>query len=255
VIAAPTLTLGATTFDRAVTLAPALVKELLDLVEKRSPTLKDTMTEARTGRYGAASLEALGAGDQPVAALMKGLDFYTKGQLDQAASQLNIAAGPRREFFTAAFYLGATFAAAGRDRDAAATWQLAIGDAPRPAVAYTLFADARLRDHQPQSVIDVLQPAWQRAPGDDQVGRRLAVAYVLTGKYAEAMPLLDSYLAKHGDDQEALLAAIVAQYEVASRAGVTLSDVERSKLTRYSRAYTGPQRALVDKYVDVLRAQ
>ena len=40
---------------------------------------------------------------------------------------LALAAGPRREFFPAAFYLGAAFAAAGRDRDAAGIWQLPLG--------------------------------------------------------------------------------------------------------------------------------
>lgn len=254
-IAAPRLTFVAAGFDRSITLAAGVVKELLDAVERRAPTLKDAMSEARAGRYGAASLEALGAGDQAIAAFMKGLDLYSKGQLDQAANQLNIAAGPRREFFAAAFYLGATYASAGRDRDAAAVWQMGIGSEQRPNVAYTLFADARLRDNQPQSVIDVLQPAWQRSPGDDQIARRLAIAYVLTGKYAEALPVFEAYLTRHGDDQDALLAAVVAQYEVTSRAGVSLSSVERTRLDRYARAYNGAQRALVDKYVEVLRGQ
>lgn len=52
------------------------------------------------------------------------------------ATQLNIAAGPRREFFPAAFYLGASFAAAGRDRAAAAVWQMGIGSETRLPIVY-----------------------------------------------------------------------------------------------------------------------
>ena len=67
--------------------------------------------------------------------------------------------------------------------------------------------------------------------------------------------MLDAYLAKHPADAEALLAAILAHYEVASRENVALSDVERAKLTRYAKAYKGPQQALVAKYLDALRAR
>ena len=129
--------------------ARELLAPMLDMVEKRSPTLKDAMVEARAGRYGPAALEALTAGDQTVAAFLRGVDLFAKGQLDQAATQLQLAAGPRREFFPAAFYLGAVYASVGRDRDAAGVWQMALGTEPRPAAFYTMVADARLRDGQP----------------------------------------------------------------------------------------------------------
>jgi TolA-binding protein len=103
--------------------------------------LKDAVAEARAGRYGPAALDALASGDQPAAQFLKGLDLFVKGQIDQAAIQFQAAAGPRREYFPAAFYLGACLASAGRDRDAAGVWQLAMGQEPRPSFAYTLFAD------------------------------------------------------------------------------------------------------------------
>jgi TolA-binding protein len=106
-------------FDSAVILDTAVLGAMLDMIEKRSPGLKEALTEARAGRYGPAALEAFSSGDQAVAAFLRGIDLYKKGQLDLAATQLQIAAGPRREFFPAAFYLGGLFAAAGRDQDAA----------------------------------------------------------------------------------------------------------------------------------------
>lgn len=242
-------------FERGAVMAPDVLGEILSGLERQSPSLREATAAARGGQYGAAALEALTAGAQEAAAFFKGLEWYVKGDISQAASQFNIAAGPRRTFFPAAFYLGAAYAAAGRDRDAAGVLQMSFGAEPRPAIAYALFADARLRDGQPQSVIDVLGPAWQRTPDNDELGQRLAVAYALTGRHAEALPVLEGYLSRHPDDQAALFAAILAQYEASTRVGVSLSDVERERLTRWARAYTGPQRALVDKYVDTLRAR
>ena len=231
-----------------------LLGPLLDMVEKRSPTLKDAMVEARAGRYGTAALEALSAGDQTVASFLRGVDLFAKGQLDQAATQLQLAAGPRRDFFPAAFYLGACFAAVGRDRDAAGVWQIALGTEVRPAAVYTMVADARLRDGQPASAIDVLKPAYDRDPANDDIARRLAMAYAMTGRFAEALPVADKYLERHATDQGMLLAAITSQYEV-FRGGQVLSNLDRAKMRKYSVAYKGDQRALLEKYLTTMEAR
>jgi tetratricopeptide (TPR) repeat protein len=239
-------------FDREIMLKPEVVTAMLDVAQQTSPTLKDAFAEARSGKYGPAALDALSSGDQPAAMLFRGLDLLSKGQAPQASIQFQNAAGPRREYFPAAFYLGALLAASGRDQDAAGVWQMSLGTAPRPAFVYTLFADARLRSGQPSSVIDVLKPVLQRTPEDDKIAKRLAMAYVMTGRYSDALPVLETYLAKHPADPEALFSVIMAQYEVTSRAKVSLSDVERAKLTRYAKAYKGPQQALISKYLDAL---
>ena len=241
-------------FDRAEVLRPELVAPMLASVEKRSPALKDAMVEARAGRYGAAAIEALSAGDQEAAAFLRGFDLFTQGQLDQAATQLQVAAGPRRQFFPAAFYLGAVFAAAGRDRDAAGTWQLALGTEPRPSIAYAMAADARIRDNQPDAAIDILKPAYARTPADDDLGRRLAMAYLLTSRYAEALPIVQDYLTRHAADQDFLFAGVVAQYE-AVRAGAVLSTADRDRVRRWATAYRGDQSALVDKYLVTMGAR
>ena len=240
-------------FDPRVAMAPQMVRNLLDSVERRFPDMKGPLVEARAGRYGIAAIEALIGGDQAAAAFFKGLDWYSKGQLGQAARQLELAAGPRRDFFAAAFYLGATFAAAGRDRDAAGVWQMAIGDEPRPLLAYTLLADARLRDGQPASVIDVLKPTYERTPGDDEIGQRLMLAYLMTGRYEEALPVLDGYLSRHPADEVALFAAVFAQYQVAMRERLVLPTADVAKLARYVRAYDGPYEELLTKYLQTMR--
>jgi VWFA-related protein len=253
VVVPASLISGISQFDREAVAAPEVVTAMLDVVQQTSPGLKDAMAEARAGRYGAAALDALTNGDQPAAQFLRGLELFLKGQLEQAATQFQAAAGPRREYFPAAFYFGACLASAGRDRDAAGVWQLAMGKEPRPSFAYTMFADARLREGQAGSVIDVLRPAFERAPDDLQIAKRLAVAYVMTGKYAEAVPVLETYLSQHPTDADALFSIIMAQYEVTTRARVSLSDAERAKLTKYARAYKGPQQALISKYLEALQ--
>jgi VWFA-related protein len=241
-------------FERDAVLRPELLTPMLDVVDRRSPALKDAVTDARAGRYGAAALAALAAGDQQVAAFLRGIDLFIKGQLDQAAAQLQIAAGPRREFFPAAFYLGAVFASAGRDRDAAGTWQLALGTEPRPTVAYTMAADARIRDNAPEAAIDILKPAYERTPGDDEIGRRLAMAYLLTSRYAEALPIVQGYLSRHATDQDFLFAGVITQYEVV-RSGLTLSAADRDRVRKWASAYSGTQGALIEKYLQAMGAR
>ncbi|MBI4887066.1 MAG: VWA domain-containing protein [Acidobacteria bacterium] len=240
-------------FDPKVALRRDLLDAMLDAVEKTSPALKSPVAEARAGRYGAAALDALTTGEQTAAAFFKGLDWYAKGQLNEAATQLALAAGPRREFFPAAFYLGATFAAAGRDRDAAGVWQLALGTEPRAPIVYLLLADARLRDGQTESVIDVLKAAYERNTADDDIGQRLASAYLMGGRYAEALPVLDRHLALQPGDQTALFAAVFAHYHVATRERLAVSPADQSKLARYVKAYTGPYQPLLAKYLELLR--
>jgi VWFA-related protein len=253
VVVPMSLIAGIARFDREAVVQPEVVTTMLDVVQQTSPTLKDAMVEARAGRYGPAALDALANGDQPAAQFLRGLELFIKGQTEQAATQFQAAAGPRREYFPAAFYLGACLASVGRDRDAAGVWQLAMGKDPRPSFAYTLFADARLREGQAASVIDVLRPVLQRTPDDLQIAKRLAMAYVMTGKYAEAVPVLETYLAKNPADADALFSVIMAQYEVVTRARVSLSDAERARLTKYARAYKGPQQALISKYLEALQ--
>ncbi|HKE84914.1 MAG TPA: VWA domain-containing protein [Vicinamibacterales bacterium] len=242
-------------FDPSLAMRSEFMGSMIDIVEKRSPSLKDAVVEARAGRYGPAAIEALSAGDQTAAAFLKGVELFSKGQLDQAATQLQAAAGPRREFFPAAFFLGACFAAVGRDRDAAGVWQMALGTEARPPIVYTMVADARLRDGQVDSAIEILKPAFDRDSANDEIAKRLAVAYAMTARFAEALPVADAYLSRHADDQDMLLTALVAQYEVVRTGQVVLSNVDRARIRKWAAAYKGPQRALIDKYLTTMEVR
>ena len=101
-------------------------------------------------------------------------------------------------------------------------------------------------------VIDVLARAVPRLPQDDALLKRLALAYVMTGRYLEAIPALDDYLDRRATDQEALYAAVVAQYQESAKANVPVSNIVRAKLAKYERAYKGPDKALLAKYLAAL---
>jgi Flp pilus assembly protein TadD len=232
-------------------LQPAVLGTMLEGLERSTPSLAPAVASARAGEYRAAALAAFEAGHQQAASLLQGLDLLRQGQLDKAAAQFNIAAGPRRDFYPAAFYLGTCYAVSGRDRDAAGVWQQALGTAVRPPIAYVWLADARFRAGQPTAVIEVLQAALARWPNDDEVARRLGLALVMAGRHREAGPVLDGYLGRHPSDQEALLAAVVALHP--SNSGQPLDAADRARLERYAAAYRGPQRALVTRYLDALR--
>lgn len=249
----PAALLGAAPkFELSAVLTPQVIGTMLDLAEQKAPELKSVFAAARAGKYMAAGMEALQAGHQDAASFLGGLDSLQKGQLERALQLLSAGAGQRREYFPAAFYLGAGFAALGRDRDAAGVWQLSLGTVPRPSIVYPLAADARLRDNRPEAIVPLLEPARQQYPEDLEIARRLGLAYVMTGRYGEAVPLLDAWLAKNGTDQDVLFAAVLAMYE--SSDGRPLPDAARARTTRYAQAYRGPLKGLVTRYVEALQA-
>ena len=101
-------------------------------------------------------------------------------------------------------------------------------------------------------MIDVLKPVYERTPNDDEIAMRLASAMLMTGRYTEARPVLDTFLVKHPNDQAALFAAVFAQYQATTREHLAVSIADRAKLARYVRSYQGPQQALLSKYLAVM---
>jgi hypothetical protein len=142
----------------------------------------------------------------------------------------------------------------GRDRDAAGVWQQSMGGELRPPVFYAMVADARLRDGIPDAAIDILKPAYEAQPANDEIGRRLGMAYVMTTRYGEALPVLDALLSRHPTEQGLLLAAIVSQYELV-QGGRVPSVADVAKLRRYVSAYKGSESALARKYLEAIQAK
>jgi predicted Zn-dependent protease len=100
--------------------------------------------------------------------------------------------------------------------------------------------------------VDILKEASKLWPDNEQVQLRLGTALAMDGKAAEALTVLDPYLAKHPEDHERHFVAMRTIYE-AHAAGRTVGtrDEDRARFERYATAYVaagGPQTALVEQW-------
>ena len=68
------------------------------------------------------------------------------------------------------------------------------------------------------------------------------MAYVIAGRHADAIPVIDSFLTRRPADQDPAVAAIVAHYE-AVRGGMVAVEGRRRQAEEYGAAYKGRARA------------
>jgi VWFA-related protein len=244
-------------FDRAAVLTPRVLGFFLDRMSAaaaaNAATVRPAVDEMRAGRFDAA-MEALKntPDDQLASVFLKGLVLLHRGDLNGAAGKFRDALRLDSEFYSAAFYLGACYAAGGKDREAAGAWQTSLITESNAPFVYTLLGDALLRMRDMDQAIDVLTEARTLWPADDQVALRLGTALAMANKPAEAIKVLEPYLAAHPADHERLFLAMRALYE-ARRSGRTLTSAggDRALFARYADAYAaakGPQQALVDQW-------
>ena len=243
-------------FERTSVLTPPVVGFFLDRMNVGSNAAAAppaAIEAARAGRFDEA-VEALdkAPGNRLAPVFVGGLALYAKGDLEAAAAKFRESLRIDSEFFPAAFYLGACYAAGGHDQEAAGAWQTSLitqGDAP---FVYTLLGDAFLRLQQVDAAIDILKEASTLWPGRGEVQLRLGTAYAQAHRPVDAVQTLDPYLAQHPEDQERLFIALRALYEARS-AGKAVGTVEedRQRFDRYAAAYArtgGPQQGLVEQW-------
>jgi predicted Zn-dependent protease len=199
---------------------------------------------------------ALDAGDETAGAILRGLELLTKGQLDPAATQFNAAIRSAPDSALASFYLGACYAAAGRDRDALTNWEraraahLAIPGLP------VVTAEAYLRLGQPAQAVDPLTEALGAQPQNDSVRKSLAIAQSTLGRHDQAYATIEPYLQRNSADPDALMVALLAIYQIhAQGKSVGSPDQDLARAAAYAKAYAaanGPNQALVEKWLQFL---
>ena len=199
---------------------------------------------------------ALDAGDQAAGSILRGLEFLSKGQLDPAATQFGVALRNPADSSIAAFYLGACFAAVGRDAEAVAAWGRARAAQLQMPNLQIVLADGWLRLGQPAKALDPLKEALDRQPQNDAVRKNLAIAQSHLGLHEQAYPTIMPYLQKNPNDADALMVALYALYQVHAE-GKTLVGVEQdhARAAEYAKAYAaanGPMQALVEKWAEFL---
>jgi tetratricopeptide (TPR) repeat protein len=245
-------------FASADVLAPATLTYFAGRLQAadRKPSAAATAALAalRGGRLDGV-LEALGSAssDTLSVAFLKGLGLLAKGDLEPAAREFRQAVRIADDFLPAAFYLGACYAAGGRDQEAAGAWQTALVTESDARIVYDVLADALLRVDDGERALEVLEEARGRWPDDEAFLPRLAVGQAMLDRRPEALATLGRYLERHQADAEAVALAVRLIYE-ARIAGQPLvsaeSDLELArKYAEWYRTAGGPNQALVDRWV------
>jgi hypothetical protein len=243
------------TFDRKEFLDPSVLSAVFGAAEKARPTAKAALASAKAGKLGPAALEALEAGDQPMAAFIRGVDFFSQGLNDRAMQQFQVAMQQAPTFAPTRLYLGAALVQSNKHREAAGLLQSVTPDIAGPAPVARLAGLSWLRAGDASLAIAALEKAAN--PADGATTRTLALAYVAGNRPADAVPLLARYLESSPNDPDILLAGVYATYatHTPSPRGETLV-ADRARAQTWAKAYAaqkGAHQALVDAWIAYLQ--
>jgi hypothetical protein len=245
---------GLSNFDRKELLTPAMLTSMFAIAEGRATGSKAAVKEARSGDLGAAAMTALTDNDQALATFLTGLELYQAAQLDKAAMQFQNSMQMSPTFAPSRLYLGAALAEGNRHKEAAGLIQRAA--AANPAIA-RIAGEEWLKAAQPALAIPPLEQAVLQPNADPRSKKALGLAYVLSGRSADAVPVLTSYLDTNPTDGAALLAALFGTYNrhLAAAQTATLA-ADRANMAKWSKAYSatkGQMQPLVATWVQYVQ--
>jgi predicted Zn-dependent protease len=190
------------------------------------------------------------------AAFDEGIGLLAAGDLTKAESSFKKAIAPEVDSTAPLVFLAATFAAAGKDHEAAAAWQTALVDGADLPQLYLWLSEALLRTHDFGGARAILEEAAGKWPTDTRFTKPLAMLYGTFGRGREAVRTLERYLDDRQDDRDAYFFAVQWLYTVHAGGAVVHSRGEdRKRAHDYADAYLrarGPQAALVKQWVDYL---
>jgi tetratricopeptide (TPR) repeat protein len=244
-------------FGRQDAMSPEALQYFLGRLQQADGAASEPLSAAagsvRGGQFDEAITALADVGpDRLSVPFLKGLALFGKGELEPAAAQFREALRLDSEFLPAAFYLGACYAAGGRDRDAAGAWQTSLVSESEARIVYDVLADALLRLGDGEQAESIIREALGRWPDDDGFVPRLSAAEAMRRRRAEALATLDPYLERHPADAGAWFLAMRILYDAHARDGVVTNQAEDgARAARYAAAYKaagGPMLALVDRW-------
>ncbi len=145
---------------------------------------------------------------QVVDDFLKRVPMSTRPMFEQGIAELQKANYPAAEInfkrairpdvdsTSALVYLAASFAAAGRDGEAAGAWQTALIDGSDVPQIYEWLAETLVRERDYTAARSILEEAVGRWPSDTRFDRTLALSYATLGKGRDAIRVLDRYIAR-----------------------------------------------------------
>jgi VWFA-related protein len=238
-------------------LAPQVLGGFLDRVSERSdadsPAIRELLERARSAGVRELVVPEAVAADHPVAAFLQGVALLSQHKLDPAAAAFRNAMRASADFFPAMVYLGACYAAAGKDREAAGAWRTALIKEGDATALHVLLAEAQLRQGRPDLALQTLDAARERWPADEALKRPFVLAALSAGEHADGLEALDELVAARAEDEPLLEVALLVLYE-AFVAGDPIEGVEqdRARMARLAEAYRargGQSLALVETWL------
>jgi len=239
-------------------LAPDILGGFLERVAARpdassSPMIKDLVARARTSGISELYVSDTLAAESPVAAFLRGLSLFSQKKFDHAANAFRGAIRAAPDFYPAMVYLGACYAAGGKDKDAAGAWRTALIKEGGTQPLHSLLADALLRQGNSELALATVESARLKWPDDEGLKRRFVVAALLAGKATEGLQVLDALQEKNVQDEPALALALLVLYEAfVNDRPIEGLEQDRARMLRLAGAYRthgGPSLALIDTWV------
>jgi VWFA-related protein len=238
-------------------LSPQVLGRFLDRMADRSeaasPEVRALLERARaTGVHGLV-VPAAEAQVNPVAAFLQGASLLAQQRLDLAATAFRTAMRVSADFFPAMVYLGACYAAGGKDREAAGAWRTALIREDDVPALHVLLAEAQMRQGRAHVALETLEAARERWQADEAIERRFVLAALSAGEYTDGLDALDALVAARADDEGLLTAGLLVLYDAfASGEPIETVEQDRQRMGRLAEAYRargGPSLALVETWL------
>jgi tetratricopeptide (TPR) repeat protein len=188
----------------------------------------------------------------------RGVTALTAADYQRAEAALKQAVRPDADSAAALAYLAVTFAASGRDIEAAGAWQSALIDGSDLPQIYDWLAQSLVRIRRPADARAILEEAVQKWPSDARFIGPLATVLALAGESRQAVAMLERYVAVRPADGEALRLGVEWMYQARASGGVVRSRGEDLALAKtFAEAYArtnGPESPLVKRWVAFLES-
>jgi hypothetical protein len=209
-------------FSPADVLAPGVLAPVLRRAIEADPASGDAPMRAAIAALESQGLQAVNlkpfAKRTDLGALMlRGAMLLHQRHLEDAANSFRAALRVSSEFLPAITYLGACYAAGGRDREAVGAWQTALVTESDSPLVYRLAADGLLRLGDSAEAVSLLAEAAGRWPEETTLLRRHALAVAAREGPAHAVDALLPAL-EHAERPDQDLVALASQLAVASAA-------------------------------------
>jgi hypothetical protein len=237
-------------FKTADVLAPSVLNPFVDYVIEHhspSPAARQALESIKAGDLVNATNGERQIGDLGLA-FAQGISMLAADRPAEADAYFRAALRQSSDFIGAAFYLGATLAAAGRDRDAVGAWQTALIGEVGAAGVFPVLIDGLLRLGEAEAALEFLEEAKPTFSDRDEYNRRLVQAYALAGRSGDALPVAHDYLSRHPDDTNMLFLVLHMIYEAHASGVAPENPAELARFREYAARYEasgGPQAGIV----------